>query len=272
MLPEMVPEIPCWVALDATFAELMRSPWFAPTPLARWFHPLTMAWLTERERRLFRHATGLLPWSQHVVESLRQYHPGLSAPVHRLPPSMRDPGVPAGDRRGNGRPRVLFVGGDFRRKGGPALVEAWRSGLRETCDLDIVTRDQIPAMPGMEVHRGVEAGTGKWRELWERASLFVFPSSLETFGIVLLEAQAFGVPVVSSNVGAAREILEDGRAGWLLDDVAPTTIRKAVAGALAAPAERERRSAAGRARFLSRYELSANAGRLAAWLRGNTGC
>ncbi len=266
-LPEAAPDLPCWVALDATFDELRRSAWFGPTAVSRWFHPLTLRWLMASERRLFRHATGLLPWSEHVVAALATYHPGLAAVVNRLPPSLPDPGPPTEPAGRTGRPRILFIGGDFRRKGGAALVAAWKSGLHGTCDLDLVTRDAIPETPGLEIHRGVEAGSPRWRRLWERASLFVFPSSLETFGIVLLEAQAFAVPVVSSAAGAAREILDEGRAGWLLPDSDPASIARVAGEALRSPADLARKAGAGRARFLERYEMSANAVRLAGWLR-----
>lgn len=269
LLPEVAPDLPCWVALDATFDELRRSPWFGPTPVSRWLQPVTLWWLMRAERRLFRHAAGLLPWSEHVVAALGRHHPGLTAAVHRLPPSMRDPGPPGSAPAG--RPRLLFVGGDFRRKGGPVLVEAWQSGLQGLCDLDVVTRDAVEPVPGMTVHRGVEAGSAAWERLWRGASLFVFPSTLETFGIVLLEAQAFGVPVVASSAGAAREILDDGRAGWILPEVSAEVVRRMVGEALASGDERRRRGAAGRARFLARHELGTNAALLAGWLRSGAG-
>ena len=40
--------------------------------------------------------------------------------------------------------RLLFVGGDFARKGGPELVEAFCGGLQSECVLDIVTKDAQP--------------------------------------------------------------------------------------------------------------------------------
>src|SRR2546423_4399392 len=45
------------------------------------------------------------------------------------------------------------------------------------------------------------------------ADLFVFPSTTDTFGNVILEAQASGLPVIVSDLGGPKELVEDGRTG-----------------------------------------------------------
>ncbi len=267
LLPEAAPDLPCWVALDATFAQLARSPWFRPTPQAAWFHPITLRWLMRAERRLFSHATGLLPWASHVAQSLSSEYAIGDARIHILPPSVPDPWpAPSPASIPGSRPRILFIGGDFIRKGGPALLEAWRP-LRHRCDLDLVTRDEVPEEPGLRVHHGVEAGSDRWRDLWKNADAFVLPSRLETFGIVLIEAQAFGVPVVASDTGAAREILEEGQAGTLLPDTRPASIALALTQLLDSPESNAAKAARARIRFLERYELARNTDRLVSILK-----
>lgn len=46
--------------------------------------------------------------------------------------------------------------------------------------------------------------------------LFVMPSRAEAWGLAALEALAYGIPVVASNVGGLREIVEPGVNGWLV--------------------------------------------------------
>ncbi|MEK4148032.1 glycosyltransferase family 1 protein [Robertmurraya sp. FSL W8-0741] len=52
-------------------------------------------------------------------------------------------------------------------------------------------------------------------ELYAVSDLFVFPSSTETFGNVVLESFACGTPVVGAKAGGVQEIIEDGRTGKL---------------------------------------------------------
>jgi glycosyltransferase involved in cell wall biosynthesis len=266
-LPERFASLPCFVALDATFEQLARSPWFGPTQISRWLHPFTLRWLRRQERLLFQYAHTLLPWSQGVRDSLIREYAIDPRKIEVLPPSMRDPGCP--EHRQNERFRLLFIGGDFRRKGGEQLLEAWRSRLRSEADLHVVTRVPMASEPGLHIHRGVEAGSEKWVELWSSSDLFVFPSNLETFGIVLLEALAFGVPVLSARTGAAEDIIEPGRNGMLLHDTAPSTIAEAVLQLMANTELRRRLSKAGRQTFEKHFNLDHNAARLASILKAS---
>ena len=262
-IPRRFPEIPCWVALDATFEQLARSPWFTSTDLARWFHPFTLGWLRNRERELYAHAKGFLPWSDVAAQSLRKEYKIADQRIMIFPPSLEDPLPVPYPERSNTKHKILFIGGDFRRKGGQMLVDIWRECFQSQAELHVVTRTQLPQEPGLHVHVGVEAGSMKWRSLWNSADLFVFPSRLETFGIVLVEAMAFGVPIISTNTGAAADFLADGGAGILLSSLTPNLLRDAIHKLISSPETRARFSSNGRARYMQDFELTANTRRLA---------
>jgi len=122
---------------------------------------------------------------------------------------------------GNGyRPRVLFMGGDFPRKGGPDLLEAWREGgFGNRADLDVVTdwpvrAEKVP--PGARVISGITPYTDRWLELWRRADLFVMPARHEAFGIVYEEAGASGIPAIGGDINAIPEIIQHGGTGFLV--------------------------------------------------------
>ncbi len=76
------------------------------------------------------------------------------------------------------------------------------------------------------------------------ATLFVMPSRLEPFGIVVLEAWRAGVPVVATTRGGAPEFVEDGVTGVLVDPFDTPAFTEVLAGLLS---DDRRRVALGRA-------------------------
>lgn len=257
---------PLFVCMDATFRQLARTPWLAPGTIGPWVAPIMLDWLFRREQQVFQRAAMLMPWSELARRSLQEEYRINPEKVRVLPPScqQREP-IPHTRQTGR-RSQVLFMGSDFRRKGGPVLLEAWRRYLRATTDLHLVTSSDVPVEPGLVVHRGISHGSESWVHRWREADLFVFPSMLETFGIVLVEALSFGVPVISSRAGAAEEILDNGRAGMLLDVVSPEAIAGAVRQVLGNTADTRGRVDNGLVRVRERYNLAKNADRLAEML------
>jgi glycosyltransferase involved in cell wall biosynthesis len=67
---------------------------------------------------------------------------------------------------------------------------------------------------------------------------FVFPSSTETLGLVLLEAMAAGCPVVGANRGGIPDIVNDGTNGCLFDPDQPASLITAVQRLLGNPTTR----------------------------------
>ncbi|WP_166833360.1 glycosyltransferase [Kocuria sp. JC486] len=75
------------------------------------------------------------------------------------------------------------------------------------------------------------------------SDVIAVPSSSETFGLVALEAQACGTPVVATDVDGLRAAVDDGETGWLLPDRSPKTWAEALVAIAKDPAELERRGA-----------------------------
>lgn len=186
------------------------------------------------QRAMWSRTAMFAPWSKWAADGLRQR--GIDGSrIRILPPGVDlDAWRPVDRTRPEGhRPRLLFVGGDWKRKGGDNLLDVFRAEFARQCTLDVVTRDTVPAAPGVTVHR-LEANSPGLRELYRQADLFVLPTTAECFGIASVEAMASGLPVIMGDVGGARDIVEDGRSGWL---IAPTRegLRTALARALARP-------------------------------------
>ncbi len=171
---------------------------------------------------LFRRAAWLVPWSEWAERSLvhdyavapercRVVQPGVDVAwwaAGRAPAPVGDEGTGAGGAEVS----VVFVGGDFERKGGNDLLaavgELRRQGLAVRCDL--VTRQELPDQPGVRVHRGLRPGDPALRDLVARADIFALPTRGDALGLAIVEAMAAGVPVVSTEVAAIPEVVRPG--------------------------------------------------------------
>lgn len=129
------------------------------------------------------------------------------------------PGLP--ERKDRSKFSILFIGTDFYRKGGDIVLKAF-SLLFQTfpqAELIIVTKETLP-----DQHPA--AGVTIKKTIWDRkeienlyydADVFVLPSRYETWGDVVLEAMAFGIPCISVYGQPMEEIIIDGETGLLVN-------------------------------------------------------
>ncbi|MBK8988413.1 MAG: glycosyltransferase family 4 protein [Chloroflexi bacterium] len=125
--------------------------------------------------------------------------------------------------------RILFVGNLIRRKGLHTLLAALtylppRSWLLDivgdpTVDPTYVQRHVRPAIRQLNQGQITQHGAvSNWTlaALYNQSHVLVLPSEYEGFGIVYIEAMGFGLPVIGSTAGAADEIVQHGKNGFLL--------------------------------------------------------
>jgi phosphatidylinositol alpha-1,6-mannosyltransferase len=102
--------------------------------------------------------------------------------------------------------------------------------------------------------------------LYRRSEIFVLPartvvddrdSKGEGFGIVFLEAMAFGKPVIGPNYGAPTEIIRDGIDGLLVEAENATSVADAIVRLLAAPEKARRMGDTGGRRVREQYSYMA---------------
>jgi glycosyltransferase involved in cell wall biosynthesis len=163
----------------------------------------------------------LLAWSEsarqgllRVVEPARR--DAVAARTTAVLPAIR----PVADRprARDGGLRVLFVGTIFYEKGGVEAVRAV-ARARETHDVQLDLVSYVPPeyrarRPGVTVH--VPARRDLVERLYAQAHVLLFPSHMDTFGYVVLEAMAHGLPVAAPGHLALTELIEDGESGVLL--------------------------------------------------------
>jgi len=159
-------------------------------------------------------------------EKIRVVHNGVD--IARFPPDRKaDARVRFRQRFGmpDGETVFLFVGSGFARKGVGTIARAARLLAERGCeafrvvlvgkgDPSTFVRSAGPASDRL-LFTGPVAGAD---DLFLGADAFVFPTVYEPFSNACLEAMAAGLPVVTTTVNGASEILREGVSGFLLED------------------------------------------------------
>ncbi len=125
----------------------------------------------------------------------------------------------------NNRPAVLFMNRIKKYKGVQILLDAAQLLKDEDIDFWICgSGDDLSAMKAYskknklnKVHFFGRVSEDKKKELMQRAWVFVNPSFKEGWGIVNIEANYFGTPVIGSKVSGIRDSVIDGKTGLLFE-------------------------------------------------------
>ncbi len=215
------------------------------------------------QRRLLAGAALIHATSRQECESIRAA--GFRNPVCVIPNGIEVPAapVPASTPRRAGDPRrCVFLSRIHPKKGLPLLVKAWSQVRPVGWTLEIAgnTEDagheaevrRLVASLGSDSIRfvGEQRGPRKW-EFLRQADLFVLPSYSENFGIVVAEALACGVPVITTT-GTPWSVLAEHGMGWW---VAPS--ESALAAALAVAVSESPDALAARGRRGREHALAA---------------
>ena len=212
-------------------------------------------------------------WRRALVDAPRGWRPGAG------PGSVRyDAGVLDELVRG---PIVLYVGRFTEVKRLGLLLEAFadaRERMAEPASLVLVGghpgewegEHPADAIDRLGLPAAMLAGwydQSELPELLAAADLLVLPSARESFGQVIVEAMACGVPTVAAASLGPAKIIKDGETGWLFDVDDRAAFADALVAAVGDPAERARRAAAGEVAALARFTWPAVSGRLDGILR-----
>lgn len=116
--------------------------------------------------------------------------------------------------------RALFVGRVGARKGVHYLIKAWEELQLPQAELMLVGVNEFPETWLSQLPYGVNyipsVPHTTLNQYYSNANVFVFPSLVEGFGLVLLEAMACGIPVITTPHTAGPDILTDGTEGFIV--------------------------------------------------------
>jgi glycosyltransferase involved in cell wall biosynthesis len=201
--------------------------------------PAVAAELDARERETLRAATAVVATSTWAARRLIEHHGLAENRVHAVPPGT-DPAPLA--RGTDGRSRLVCAAAVIPRKGQDLLVEALAQVTDLAWDCECVGpkhrdpeyAERIGALIERHGLRDRVRLTGpRSREtVFAAADLVVLPSRAETYGMVVTEALARGIPVLATAVGGVPEALGHATDGGVPGLLVPPEDPAALADAL----------------------------------------
>lgn len=204
---------PTVVSLDRTIMQVAKEKTY---PQLHW----TYRPHYEVEKRTFQKAAAIVSFSESARQSVLQdyginpqkvrlIYPGVD--LAQIPPP--EPPRPINQKSF----KILFVGGDFDRKGGHDLLSVFLEEFANEAELHLVTGASIQCdHPNVHIHHQVEAYTPEWLKLYHQADVFVMPTYSEPFGWVFIEAMAAGLPIIATAINAIPEMVQHEETGLLI--------------------------------------------------------
>jgi glycosyltransferase involved in cell wall biosynthesis len=212
----------------------------------------------------FRLAKMVIPWSNWAADSVINEYGVPRERVEVIPTGLDtsywQPGTAERDHE---RLWLLFVGGNFERKGGRLLLDVFRGlGLQAHAELHIVTRDPVEPTPGVVVHHNIGNNSLELLRLYQASDVFVLPTMADCFSNASIEAMAVGLPVIATNMGGIPDIVEHGTTGLLVEPADGLDLAAALTRLSNSRSDRESFGKAARERALRLFDARINAGRI----------
>jgi phosphatidyl-myo-inositol alpha-mannosyltransferase len=232
-----------------TFHALMEA-----NGLAAYAYPLLMLPVLE-------HLDGRIFVSEPLRDKVATYFPGET----RVIPNGIDfanfasPDILPVPEFNDGRPNVLFVGRMDERKGFRHLLLAYPHIKQSSPQVRLLVAgayqpEEVASFRRYARRYGLEdihfVGKVSGKDLpryYRTATVFSAPSTgSESFGIILLEAMAAGLPIIASDIAGYRSVLTHDKEGWLVEPGNNIAIAEAITGLINDPHLRAKMASAGK--------------------------
>jgi len=171
-------------------------------------------------QRAYNDAAFLLPWSKWVSDSLVNDYGISPEKIEIIPPgiNLQQWGRTVSKaKRSSGKIKILFVGGEYLRKGGDTLFSVASRQEFHNCEFHFVTRDfKGSPLSNTFFYDTMEANSEPLRSLYAQADIFVLPTRADFSPNAICEAMAFELPVITTNVGSLNETVQDNENGYFI--------------------------------------------------------
>jgi glycosyltransferase involved in cell wall biosynthesis len=185
-----------------------------------WKSSTSPGWLTHIHKKILNSQRYVLGLTNTVVEQIAEDYdvPYSKLKKAKLPFCFDLKLFTPSPDRGDQEIRILFVGGDFQRKGGDVLLKWFKENYEPGLKMTMVTSCSVEEHPGITVEKNVEYGQPNHIELYKSHDIFVLPTNCDSYPSVLGEAACAGLAILTTkNALGASEVIQNGENGYICD-------------------------------------------------------
>ncbi len=215
--------LPIVLIEDATFASLHNYyPQYSGLP------ERSVSSMNALSQNAIKKASMLIYASAWAAQSaIDDYHADPNK-VHVIPIGANLEQAPAAaiieQKKKSDRCRLLFIGFDWQRKGGDIAFETLLALEQQGIEAELIVCGCVPPRKFSHKHMKVIPYLDKndakqykeLEQLYLSSDFLLLPTRNECFGLVFCEANAFGLPVISTFTGGVPEVIREGENGFLL--------------------------------------------------------
>ena len=161
----------------------------------------------------------ILPWTKATMNELLEDFPNLKGKMEVLYPAIPEKKF---NKKKKKEINLIFSGRYFFRKGGLHALEAINELTKKYNNVYGIINSEVPSEI-MEKYSGNKKirfyslmPQEKLFNLYSQSDIMVYPGYSDSFGFAYLEAMSFGIPVVTVDGYARRELIEDGKTGFII--------------------------------------------------------
>lgn len=124
-------------------------------------------------------------------------------------------------RRRNEKITLLFTGKGFFTKGGKEVLQAYDI-LKKKYDAQLIMKSDVPQnfrrkFNDVNYIDGAFPRDVLFSKTYLKSDIFIFPSFIDSYGIVMIEAMSTELPVITTDIFAAPEIIENDKGGFVIE-------------------------------------------------------
>lgn len=175
-----------------------------------------------------KYCIAILPWSEAALDTLKRLY-GRKYKCIENKIELLYPALPLykgkykpeyNEVKNNKCLKFLFVGNDYKRKGLIELLKAFEMVIKKYKDVELyvvsgLKENESNKYKCSQIHffKTRYSQEDVIKKFFLTCNIFVMPTHADTFGMVFLEALSCGLPVITTDQFAAKEIIEEGKNG-----------------------------------------------------------